>query len=431
MYYTDDVIEQSTEQKLLWHLLPLLCLLSMAVTLNRLSLGYAAPSLGQQLDIGATQLRIADTLFCAGFVLASLPAAWLLLRFGAKVWITGMMLATALFAFAHALVWNAPSLYAAHLLLGVSEAGLLPAMVYYLAQWMPERHRAQGNRRADRLRRRGAPGGRPWLRPSLAARTMVRRRRLAIPVRCRGRADAVVRLDGTRAIAAGTRRRNLAAALGAHLAGRPPSPEPAPGASSRFADSLSGASTWKLAAIAGIVGLVSGSLGLWVPLAMQETGYVPPGLGTGIMIAAAAAGAIAAVVAGLRWHSRTQCRRALAVGLALAGGCLAMAAVLPVGIAGVLLLAIVAVLAPPILALSWVLAPCILAGPAAPAGFAVVGAAWMLGYFAAAWLAALLSEAGLRCAILAVACLVVAWLARGLDGRHPAELAASPASPRV
>jgi hypothetical protein len=42
-----------------------------------------------------------------------------------------------------------------------------------------------------------------------------------------------------------------------------------------------------------------------------------------------------------------------------------------------------------------------------------------------------LNDAGLRCLVLAVACLVVAWLARGLDGRHPAKLAASPASPRV
>jgi hypothetical protein len=108
-----------------------------------------------------------------------------------------------------------------------------------------------------------------------------------------------------------------------------------------------------------------------------------------------------------------------------------MAAVLPFGIVGVLLLAVVAVIAPAILALTWVLAPCILAGPAAAAGLAIIGAAWTLGSFAAAGLAAVLNDAGLRCLVLAVACLVVAWLARGLDGRHPAKLAASPASPRV
>jgi hypothetical protein len=162
---------------------------------------------------------------------------------------------------------------------------------------------------------------------------------------------------------------------------------------------------------------------------MQETGYVPPGVGTIIMIVASVAGVAAAVAAGLVLGQRSQWRWALTGCLVLTGLCLATAAVLPSGIGAVLMLAVVAAVAPGILALTWVLAPCVVAGAAAAAGFAVLSMAGALGYYAAAGLAAVRSDAGGRCLILAVACLVAAWLARGLDGHHPAKLTASAASP--
>jgi ACS family tartrate transporter-like MFS transporter len=199
----------------------------------------------------------------------------------------------------------------------------------------------------------------------------------------------------------------------------------------RFADGARSAPMWKLAATQGIIGLVGGSLGVWVPLAMQQSGYVPPVVGIIIMVCAAVIGVVAAVVAGLVLGSRAQWRRASVACLALAGICLGVAAGLPYGIVAVLMLAIVAAVVPAVLALTWMLVACVLAGPAAAAGFAVLSAAGTLGYFAAAGLAEVRSDAASRCLILAVACLIAAWVVRGLDGRHPAELTASAASPGV
>ena len=161
----------------------------------------------------------------------------------------------------------------------------------------------------------------------------------------------------------------------------------APGAPVRFADGLRNVPMRKLAAVQGIIGLVGGSLGLWVPLAMQQSGYVPPDVGNAIMLTASAIGVAGAVVAGLIWDRRSYWRRALAVCLALAGICLGTAAVLPSGIVAVLMLAIVAAIVPAILALAWILAPCVLAGAAAAAGFAVLSMSGTLGDFAAAGLA--------------------------------------------
>ena len=331
MYYTDDVIEQSTEQKLLLHLLPLLCLVAMAGTLNQLSLQYAASALGQALDLDATQLGIAENLFCLGYLAASLPAAWLLLRFGPRLWISGAVLATGCVALAQALVWDAGSLYAVRLLLGVAEAGLPPAMVFYLMQWMPEQHRPKG------------------IVALVAAAALV-------PLFAGELSQFILWIagwfgfDDWRCLFVVEGLPTLW--LGLHVPGRtpeapaevnwlPPSERlwlldrlgqsAAAGAAMRFADGLRSVAAWKLAAVQGIVGLVGGSLGMWVPLAMQQSGYVRPGIGFAIMLIAAAIGMGSAVGAGLVWHERAQWRRVLIVGLAVAGVCLGIAAALPFG----------------------------------------------------------------------------------------------------
>ncbi len=429
MYYTDSVIEQSTVQKLLWQLLPLLCLLSMAGMLNRLSLEYAEPAIGPSLSLTAAQLGFADNLFCVGYLLASLPAAWLLLRIGARSWITGIVLASGGLAIAHALVWDAASLDAVHLLLGAAEASLLPAMVFYIAQWMPQQHRAKPI---------AALIAAAALVPVLADPAS---ELLLLLGRWFGFSDwrFLFVVEGLPTLWLGLLVPGRVPQAPADASWLPPSERLwlldqlrgnlPPGAAIRFADGLRSSPAWKLAAIQLIIGLVGGSLGMWVPLAMQQTGYVSPAVGKAIMIAASVAGVAGAVVAGLVWGRRLQARWALVTCLALAGICLGTAAALPYGIVAVLMLAIVATIVPAILALTWMLAPCVLAGAAAAAGFAVLSMAGTLGYFAAAGLAVVRSDAGGRCVVLAVACLVAAWLARGLDGRHPAELTASAASP--
>jgi MFS transporter, ACS family, tartrate transporter len=429
MYYDDSDIERSTEQKLLWHLLPLLCLVSMAGMLNRLSLDYAGPAMAPSLHLTAAQLETVESLFCVGYLVASLPAALLLPRFGARRWITGIVLACGAIATAHAFVSNAASLYAARLLLGVAAAGLLPGVMFYLVQWMPPQQRAKGI-------------------AVLIAGTAV------VPILAAPLAHFLLPLGDWFGL---SNWRFLFVVeglptlwLGLHVPARvPQAPTDAgwlpaserfwllgelrrnaqPGKKEQFSSGLWNAATWKLAVVQGSIGLAGGSLGVSVPLAMRQAGYVSPGAGAVVMIAAAAIGVAAAVLAGLLWDRRSHWRRALAVWLALAGICLGTAAALPYGIIALLMLALVAVSIPAIVVLTWVLAPCVLSGAAAAAGFAVLGAAGTLGAFAAPGLALVQHDASGRCLILAAVCLVSAWFVRGLDGRHPARQIASEASP--
>jgi ACS family tartrate transporter-like MFS transporter len=421
MYYTDSVIEESAVRMLLWRLLPPLCLLSLADMLNRLSLGYAETAMGAALHLGDMRLRIAINLFSVGYLAAGLPAAWLLLRVGARRWITVIVLVLAGIAIAQALVLNAASLYAVRLLLGVAEASLLPALIFYITQWMPEAHRAKA------------------IAPLIATAALV-------PILSGPGSDVLLLLGGWFGVSNWLflfMVEGLATLwLGLHVpGGLPRAPDDrswlpaserlwlrdqlsgnlAPGTATRFVRGLRSPSIWKLAAVLGITGLVGGSLGLWVPLAMQPAGYLPPNVGAGIMIAASVIGVAGAAAIGLVAGRRSHWRLALALCLTLAGISLGAAAVLPFGTVAVLMLAIVAATVPPIVALTWVLAPYVVAGDAAAAGFAVLSMAGTLGYFIAPRFAMVRSDAAGRCVVLAVACLVAAWLARGLDGRHPAE----------
>ncbi len=418
MYYEDSVIEQNTVHKLLRNLLPMLCLLALANVLDRLDLTYAAPAMDSALRLSSAQLRDANNAFCLGYLLAALPAAGLMLIVGARRWICGIVIAWGVISMAHALVWSTGSLYFLRVLLGMAEANLMPAMVFYLAEWMPPRHRPLP------------------IAAIVAAASLV-------PFLGEHASNLVLHLPQWFGI---TDWRWLflvegvpAVWLGVHVLDVLPQTPPEAGwlphperhwlitqlrertrlrGTSRFPEGLRSGANWKLAATRLVVGTVAGSLAsMWVPLAMQQTDYLPPSTGSVIMGVASVVGALGALATGLRWFSRSWLRRALATLLVLAGVSLAAAAVLSSATAAVLLLAFVAAIVPAIVALTWVIAPHVLAGAAAAAGFAVLGMAGTLGEFCSTELGVVRHDATTRCIILALACLVAALLSLVMDGR--------------
>lgn len=427
MYYDDSVIEQSTVQKLIVRLLPMLCLLSMATTFATLSLGYAAPTMAPALGMTDSQLRLAGDAFYLGYLLATLPAAWLMLYIGARRLIAVLVVASGAIAMLLALAPSDTAPFFIRLLLGMAEANLLPAMVFYLCEWVPARHRGKAI-------------------PALIAAAAL------VPVL--GGEFSNLLLFGLHWFAIADDWRWLLFAEGVPalwfglfvMAVLPqtfpearwlPHPErhwlaaqrqrdmPLQSAAT-FVEGLRSRPIWKLAAAQGAIGLVAGSIGMWVPLAMQRSGYLDPATGAIIMGGASVVGALIALVVGLPWHNRTPWRWALTAGLVLVGFCLLVAAVLPNGTGGVLMLAIVAVLIPVIVTLTWLLAPFVLSGAAAAAGFALIGMAGALGELIASELAVVRHDAATRCVVLALACLGGAWLAFAME--RPLRLTRKPAA---
>lgn len=89
--------------------------------------GHARADLG----IDAAAFGFGAGLFFVGYALFEVPSNMMMLRFGAKAWLTRIMFTWGVAATAMALVQGAHSFYALRFLLGVAEAGFFPGVVFY------------------------------------------------------------------------------------------------------------------------------------------------------------------------------------------------------------------------------------------------------------------------------------------------------------
>lgn len=128
-------------RRIAWRLAPLMILMYMANQLDRANIGYAALTMNQELGMTASQFGLAASLFFLGYVLFEVPSNLCMYRFGARIWMTRIMLTWGVLSSLTCLVPNSQWLYVARFFLGVFEAGLFPGMVYYLTLWLPARER--------------------------------------------------------------------------------------------------------------------------------------------------------------------------------------------------------------------------------------------------------------------------------------------------
>ncbi len=131
------VSERAIVAKLAWRLMPPLMAAYFIAIVDRSNIGVAALTMNKDLGLSATAFGFAAGVFFAPYVLLEIPSNLALERFGARWWIARIMASWGLISAAHALAWNANSLYALRALLGAAEAGLVPGVIFYLTQWFP------------------------------------------------------------------------------------------------------------------------------------------------------------------------------------------------------------------------------------------------------------------------------------------------------
>src|SRR5262245_46230101 len=78
--------------------------------IDRANLGYIAKPLGQDLNLSSAQLGLASGLFFLGYVLVEVPSNLMLRRFGARKWITRILLTWGAVTMATAAVQNGAQL---------------------------------------------------------------------------------------------------------------------------------------------------------------------------------------------------------------------------------------------------------------------------------------------------------------------------------
>lgn len=133
----------SALRKASWRLVPLIGLGYGAAYMDRVNISFASVQMNLDLKLSATAYGLGSGLFFVSYALCEIPSNLLLVRFGAKRWLTRIMFTWGIIAMAMMFVRSAPQFYAMRLLLGAAEAGFFPGVVYYLTEWFPPDWRAR------------------------------------------------------------------------------------------------------------------------------------------------------------------------------------------------------------------------------------------------------------------------------------------------
>jgi sugar phosphate permease len=133
----------SAVSKIKWHVLPLFVVMFIVNYIDRVNIGFVRQHLSADLGIGAAAYGLGAGLFFVSYAIFEVPSNMLLQRFGAKAWLTRIMITWGLAAVGMAFVQGETSFYAMRLVLGAAEAGFFPGVVFYFTQWLPREQRGR------------------------------------------------------------------------------------------------------------------------------------------------------------------------------------------------------------------------------------------------------------------------------------------------
>ncbi|MCX5557613.1 MFS transporter [Streptomyces sp. NBC_00038] len=134
---------QSAIHKIFRRVVPLFFIMFVANYMDRVNLGFAQEQLRADVGLSAAAFGLGAGIFFIAYAIFEVPSNMLMERFGAKVWLTRIMITWGIVATAMAWVSSAEMFYALRFLLGVAEAGFFPAVIYYFSRWLPDSHRGR------------------------------------------------------------------------------------------------------------------------------------------------------------------------------------------------------------------------------------------------------------------------------------------------
>jgi len=135
--------EAAVLRKVFWRLIPYLLICYVFSYLDRYNVSYAAPELNLDLKFNPEIFGFGAGIFFLGYFLFEIPSNLLLERFGARIWLSRIMVVWGLVASAMILIRTPLSFYLMRFFLGLSEAGFMPGVIFYLSRWIPGPHRAR------------------------------------------------------------------------------------------------------------------------------------------------------------------------------------------------------------------------------------------------------------------------------------------------
>ncbi|GGZ88502.1 MFS transporter [Streptomyces bluensis] len=138
-------VERRAVGKFLRRMLPILVLMLLINQMDRTNVGFVQDELRADVGVSATAYGLGAGLFFIGYALFEVPSNMLLERFGARVWLTRIMITWGAVIVAMCFIHNVWMFYALRFLLGVAEAGFFPGVLLYFTQWLPDSSRGRAS----------------------------------------------------------------------------------------------------------------------------------------------------------------------------------------------------------------------------------------------------------------------------------------------
>jgi ACS family tartrate transporter-like MFS transporter len=139
----DPSFERQVVARVSWRLLPFLSLLYIVACIDRINVGVARLQMPRDVPLDPGTYGFAAGLFFVGYFLFQVPSNLVLQRVGVRPWIACIMVLWGFISSAHGLVKGVHSFCVMRFLLGVTEAGFFPGILFYLTQWFRARDRAR------------------------------------------------------------------------------------------------------------------------------------------------------------------------------------------------------------------------------------------------------------------------------------------------
>ncbi|WP_454761101.1 MFS transporter [Caulobacter segnis] len=136
-------LEVPTVRRVTARLMPLFCVMYLIAYIDRQNVSYAKLEMVQALGLSEAAYGLGASLFFIGYFLFEAPSNLILARVGARVWFARIMFTWGLVTLALGFTQNATMFYILRFLLGVTEAGFFPGVLYVLTLWFPQAHRAR------------------------------------------------------------------------------------------------------------------------------------------------------------------------------------------------------------------------------------------------------------------------------------------------
>ncbi|MFJ1750699.1 MFS transporter [Streptomyces sp. NPDC088116] len=139
-----SAVEKTAIRKVSLRLVPFVALMFFVNYLDRTAVSFAEPNgMGRDLALTAAQFGFASGVFFIGYIALEVPSNMALHRFGARRWLSRIMVTWGIVSLLFTWVQSTEQLYALRFLLGVAEAGFFPGAILFLSQWVPTRHRTR------------------------------------------------------------------------------------------------------------------------------------------------------------------------------------------------------------------------------------------------------------------------------------------------